>query len=248
MRIATVHGAKGTEAPVVYLPDTMTAPRSAAQLVWSPDGGMVLWPVRKENRDPLSERWIEAARARDREEYRRLLYVAMTRAEDRLIVCGWKGGRKSNETPWRAMVENAFDALSDATGDRGDVRALRCAQTAPPDRVGAAAEDAAVDPVSPAWMRRPARAETATAARRPSRAGPVLSPEAEARGRWLHSLMQAWPAVPKRRRKTTARWRRRRWRMCSITRLSPRSSGRKASLKRRWRRRGGCRAASTVWR
>ena len=198
VRIATVHGAKGTEAPVVYLPDTMTAPRGAAQLVWSPDGGMVLWRVRKEHRDPLSERWIEAARARDREEYRRLLYVAMTRAEDRLIVCGWKGGRASKETPWRAMVKNAFDELSDATGDRGDVRALRCAQTAPPDRVGAATEDAAVDPVSPAWMRRPARAETATAtaARRPSRAGPVLSPEAEARGRRLHSLMQAWPAVP----------------------------------------------------
>ncbi len=198
VRITTVHGAKGMEAPVVYLPDTMTVPRGDAQLVWSPDGGTVLWPVRSEYRDPLSIEWIDAAKARSREEYRRLLYVAMTRAEDRLIVCGWKGKRASRERPWREMVDAAFEGLAGATAEPGGVRALHCEQTAAPDRARdvAAVADAAGEPEPPPWMRAVPPAESTAAPRRPSRAGAVLAPEAEERGRRLHRIMQAWPAVP----------------------------------------------------
>ena len=198
VRITTVHGAKGMEAPVVYLPDTMTVPRGDAQLVWSPDGDRVLWPVRSEYRDPLSVEWIDAAKARAREEYRRLLYVAMTRAEDRLIVCGWKSRKASGERPWRSMVENAFDGLAGAAEEPDGVRALRCGQTATPDRVrdAAAGAHAAAESAPPSWMRAVPPAESAAAPRRPSRPGPALAPEAEERGRRLHRTMQAWPAVP----------------------------------------------------
>lgn len=198
VRITTVHGAKGMEAPVVYLPDTTTVPRGDAQLVWSPDGRKLLWPVRSEYRDPLSIEWIDAARARAREEYRRLLYVAMTRAEDRLIVCGWEGKGRSRERPWRKMVENAFDGLAGATAEPDGVRALCCGQAAAPDRAGdvSDAADAAGERAPPPWIHVVPPAESAAAPRRPTRPGPVLAPEAKERGRRLHRIMQAWPVVP----------------------------------------------------
>jgi ATP-dependent helicase/nuclease subunit A len=46
-------------------------------------------------------------KARAEEEYRRLLYVGMTRAEDKLIVCGYRGSRESGET-WHRLVEDAL--------------------------------------------------------------------------------------------------------------------------------------------
>ena len=88
LRVMTVHGAKGLQAPLVILPDTTALP---------PDGG---WAGGAEGRRPalvadrqaalrvVDDLRTEAKQAR-MEEYNRLLYVALTRAEDRLVVCGW---------------------------------------------------------------------------------------------------------------------------------------------------------------
>jgi ATP-dependent helicase/nuclease subunit A len=77
----TVHGAKGLQAPVVILPDTCTLPLEESPFFWTDDTdeALLLWPARKEADDALSRDARERTReARDRE-YRRLLYVAMTR-------------------------------------------------------------------------------------------------------------------------------------------------------------------------
>ena len=100
VRIMTVHGAKGLEAPVVFLPDTMRKPQARDPLVWleeegedgevgTPEG--LLFPGRASREDPVTREARARARAAQEQEYRRLLYVAMTRAEDRLYVCGWQG-------------------------------------------------------------------------------------------------------------------------------------------------------------
>jgi len=97
VRVMTVHGAKGLEAPVVFLVDTTSSPTDTQRpkLVRMPQGnaaphapGIVVWAGRKAD-DPTE---VAAARAamldETEDEYRRLLYVAMTRAADRLIVGG----------------------------------------------------------------------------------------------------------------------------------------------------------------
>ena len=95
VRVMTVHGAKGLEAPIVILADTTTPPKGRAAAAHAA-------PARRERAPGTPERLVWAGRKADdavpvaaarasavreaEDEYRRLLYVAMTRAADRLVV------------------------------------------------------------------------------------------------------------------------------------------------------------------
>ncbi len=91
VRVMTVHGAKGLEAPIVFLIDTCSEPR-ASRNAWlldqSTEPVFPLLRVAAEERDEVSTRAADAERDRQNEEYLRQLYVAMTRAMDRLYVAG----------------------------------------------------------------------------------------------------------------------------------------------------------------
>lgn len=97
VRIMTVHGSKGLQAPVVFLPDTLSHPKDNNQnrdrLLWHTprkSSALPLWAPRKEMEDPIYAAHVSDLRRKEEEEYRRLLYVALTRAEDRLYICGYK--------------------------------------------------------------------------------------------------------------------------------------------------------------
>ncbi len=96
VRIMTVHGAKGLQAPLVILPDTTALPKPGSGLLWAGEAGaeVPVWaPVTALGCARLKTLRQDAA-ARQLEEYHRLLYVALTRAEDRLVVCGWQAGKQ----------------------------------------------------------------------------------------------------------------------------------------------------------
>ena len=104
VRVMTVHGAKGLEAPVVILADTMTAqpvrPAAAAALL-ELDDGAVIWAGRQRRRRGAGCCTArQKALAEAEHEYRRLLYVAMTRAAERLIICGADGERARPKGCW----------------------------------------------------------------------------------------------------------------------------------------------------
>jgi ATP-dependent helicase/nuclease subunit A len=97
VRIMTVHGSKGLQAPVVFLPDTLSHPKDNTQnrdrLLWHAPPyktALPLWAPRQEMEDPTYTARVSELRRKEEEEYRRLLYVALTRAEDRLYICGYK--------------------------------------------------------------------------------------------------------------------------------------------------------------
>jgi ATP-dependent helicase/nuclease subunit A len=114
VRVLTVHGAKGLQAPIVFLPDTLQAPNQTPRLLWTADG-LPLWSARKDLDAPAARAAREAALQRRDEEYRRLLYVAMTRAEDRLYICGWRTRRAAPTGSWYELAAAGLATIAEPT-------------------------------------------------------------------------------------------------------------------------------------
>ena len=214
VRVMTVHGAKGLQAPIVILPDTMSLPQGSRGVLWGE--GVPFWAPRQDLEDRVCrDLRAEALRRRD-EEYRRLLYVAMTRAEDRLYVCGWHGPQRPPESCWYNLVRAGLEEIAEpaefdftAVGPAGWAGAgwrLADAQAAEPvgdDRTG----ETLVPPRTEDWMRRPPAPDPAPpqplAPSRPALLDPpTISPLATdtedrfQRGLLIHRLLQVLPELP----------------------------------------------------
>lgn len=229
VRIMTVHGAKGLEAPIVFLPDTCTKPtgRHDPKFLTLEDDphGALIWVASAAQDTSLSE----AARARAREvreqEYRRLLYVAMTRAEDRLYICGYKSYKNLPENCWYDLIERGLEGELNEVRHPVDGEPVWRKQS---PHAGAAHHEKPVAqdtlaPLSPeAWATTPAPAEPAPArSLSPSRLeavqdhtndpGYMLGPAARSpltshqageqahhftRGILIHRLLQGLPDLP----------------------------------------------------
>lgn len=118
VRIMTVHGAKGLEAKYVFLVDSGGAPaitRYVPRLFSLPGAGngnaadIFFWAPSAVSKNAIWDRARDAAKKQAEAEYRRQLYVGMTRAEDVLIVCGY-GGQKEPEGTWLGHVHQALES------------------------------------------------------------------------------------------------------------------------------------------
>jgi ATP-dependent helicase/nuclease subunit A len=220
VRVMTVHGAKGLEAPVVILADTTTpaqgwhpprllqivperaTPGAAERLIWAQSKDNDIGPMAD-----ARETALQAAR----EEYRRLLYVAMTRAAERLVVCGTQGDKKVPDDCWYQLVRTALEeqCVREPGDDGADV--LRYRKGEPQPQQSAAPEQPAERITLPAWLTQPVAAETRTpiitpsSSGAPSRTGSGPSAHALLRGSLTHRLMQALPEIPPERRAEAAR-------------------------------------------
>jgi ATP-dependent helicase/nuclease subunit A len=109
VRILTVHASKGLQAPIVYLPDTTRVPNDLERLL-AGENDMRLWLPRANDANEAARAWRGEARRRSLEEQNRLLYVAMTRAEDRLYVGGWIGSRPQDQGCWYDRIRAGLAA------------------------------------------------------------------------------------------------------------------------------------------
>jgi len=222
VRVMTIHGSKGLEAPIVFLADTMALPPTKAPLILWPDPrgpGAPIWaPTRRLERS-LDQGARAAIDARRLEEYRRLLYVAMTRAEDRLYVCGWETQRRPSDDCWYRLVERGLadrgaPAAFDFGGEwAGEGRRIVTGMPRPPAPPAKASEAPAPPP---AWARaEPAPEPVPPRPFAPSRPGeddpPVRTPLGAddgarfRRGLIIHRLLQSLPELPPGKRVGAAR-------------------------------------------
>jgi ATP-dependent helicase/nuclease subunit A len=228
VRVMTVHGAKGLEAPVVIMADTTTSPSDTQRLrlihlLRGNGGKVVVWAGRKAD-DPLCVADARNAMLEETEhEYRRLLYVAMTRTADRLIIAGCMPGNRNSirENSWYDLIKrglaNSDLAFQEIPASGGVVKSYRRAEDATPE-TDTALDAAAGAPSSlPSWLRTPAAPEQVIDRRlRPSDAGEdeahrirsgesiALRARALQRGVLVHRLLQSLPDVATARRRDLA--------------------------------------------
>jgi len=112
VRLMTVHGSKGLQAPIVILPDTTRVPqcKKEAEILFEDD--IFFYPNSAEAYNLVCENIKEKQKQKMMEEYRRLMYVALTRAEDRLIVCGFRKSRQPAEESWYNLLKNSFSKIA----------------------------------------------------------------------------------------------------------------------------------------
>ena len=227
VRVMTVHGAKGLQAPVVILADTMQTPGQSPRLLWSEDEAMLpFWAPRRDNEDTTLTLMRADADARRDQEYRRLLYVAMTRAEDRLIVCGHETKNAPPDDCWYEIVRRGLAEVAEpvefdlpASGEEAwSGPGLRLTTPQSAERPDKAEPDMTAEEVVgplPSWALEPAPDEPTPprplAPSRPDREEPgPMSPvgaddgAALRRGIVVHRLLQSLPDVAPARRADAA--------------------------------------------
>ncbi|MEZ5839807.1 MAG: double-strand break repair helicase AddA [Hyphomicrobiales bacterium] len=224
IRVMTVHGAKGLEAPIVFLADTCSAPGSSKppQILMPerpdmpPDTAPALiFSGRKDDHTGTHTAALAEFRAREAEEYRRLLYVAMTRAGDQLIISGHAGARGVPDDSWYAMTRRSLESLADAETRAGfEEPVLVWARKAAPEPIlPDEGPVAAPLPVMPDWIGRPAPAARRAARRlQPSDLGLIPAGlsggprDAARRGEAVHRLLESLaPLAPADRPAAAAR-------------------------------------------
>ncbi len=107
VRIMTVHGAKGLEAKIVIMPDSYDVPdgKNVPKLLYV-DDATPMWKLTGKFETPLTSALKNRHLDDSNEELNRLLYVAMTRACDRLYIGGAQSRNKIKENSWYKLVEN----------------------------------------------------------------------------------------------------------------------------------------------
>ncbi|HUE45915.1 MAG TPA: double-strand break repair helicase AddA [Aestuariivirgaceae bacterium] len=220
VRVMTVHGAKGLEAPIVFLPDTCDPPtaKNDPAILFASDGPederIPLWRLKKNVETSGIVALREAQQKRDRQEYNRLLYVAMTRVRDRLYVGGCQTGKDLKEGCWYDSLSTALRprATEVCTGDGQVVWRIEGNPDVEPEEADGALEQPipAVEP--PAWAMEMPEPEPAAMrwliashihatgddAATGERVASPLAGAAEhrfRRGRLIHSLLQSLPDV-----------------------------------------------------
>ncbi len=122
VKIMTVHGSKGLQAPIVILADTTKIKNKShrSEFLW--DNDLFYFPLSSsdynEKCNLIKERNLDA----DFDEYRRLLYVALTRAEDRLYIAGYTKDKNIKEESWYSLLKNNIP--SNVEIDKNDERTL----------------------------------------------------------------------------------------------------------------------------
>lgn len=213
VRIMTVHASKGLEAPIVFLPDTANVPRvnDVPNFLWDESGLLPFYLASKPKAGAARNIW-DRARTKQMQEYRRLLYVALTRASHRLYIGGWELSRNEadSDASWYNLAKNGLkESETHAQNTNGAIvwedPPLASANGNTPVKLSQANII-----LLPEWARTKTAVEEASPPSvAPSRLGmenSTATPDAAfTRGRIIHRLLQSLPDIQDDKRTETAK-------------------------------------------
>lgn len=200
VRIMTVHGAKGLQAPVVILADTVSRPTLKQHFLWHEDRAC-LWSPSQDLDTKVTQQLKQQIRTLQDQEYRRLLYVALTRAEDQLYICGAHESQRDIKGSWYHLVESALSSQATKISlPWGEGLRLENLQEVPPSLPSAPSEDQTQKEeagTTPAWLftaiteEKDAFSKTAVTQQAQGQdASPSLL-----KGRLIHDLLEILPSL-----------------------------------------------------
>lgn len=220
IRVMTVHGAKGLEAPIVICLDATETPKSVSADVFLhleadlPHKSFLAWNIGGSGNLPEAATRLKSARMdKEVEEYRRKLYVALTRAEDELYLTGVEKKSTSGPVSWYDMAYGALAPHSDQT-EEGLIYPKGAVINQPTTPAKLERDEAAlpaemITSVRPPVKRtilEPSKADKDLVAAPAKDGQPLgLPPKlAMARGNALHALLQYLPQYPSADRRAQA--------------------------------------------
>lgn len=114
VRVMTVHGSKGLEAPVVIIADAARLDHDPSRHFWhtTPQGDLLILKESQESQPDFLKSHLAPSNTGNDEEYFRKLYVAMTRAEEELYITGWKPAKQSTEKTWYGYLLESMKEIS----------------------------------------------------------------------------------------------------------------------------------------
>ncbi|MBP5534410.1 MAG: UvrD-helicase domain-containing protein [Alphaproteobacteria bacterium] len=199
VRIMTIHGSKGLQSNIVFLPDAFSKIERKPSFIWNKN--LPIWIPYADLRTQKCERILNKIADAETDEYNRLLYVALTRAQDRLYICGFETGRKPPQNNWYNMIAESlpkFDVTEGAT--------LLSTQTEAMEKEKKEVKKLLADFEEPEWFKNNAPTEPVPSRPlSPSRltqtepaADSPVTPEQEKamiRGTFIHKLLQFLPNI-----------------------------------------------------
>ncbi len=204
IRVMTVHGSKGLEAPIVILPETQFRKIDIRNEVLETEHGPI-WKTSSENTPDTVRPVVDDLKATQEKERRRLLYVALTRAEKWLIICGAGEAKEGNEA-WFNVIEAAMGHVGAEAIKQNGIDILRYSAhdwDAPElQTVTDVQTDTVPAPKLPAIDTVPSRKATISpsdlggAKALPGEVGQADEDVSLARGRLVHMLLEHLPAYP----------------------------------------------------
>lgn len=205
VRIMTVHGSKGLQGNIVFLPDTRSysVNNKSKNLMWIE--GLPFWIASKKEAPDSFKNYFEREAELALEERHRLLYVALTRASDRLYICGYNGKRPAPEDNW-------YDLIKESLGEEEILKPIAFSSPQEKEVMKKSKENLPNDfDEIPEWaMKVPTKAKEKPHPLSPSKMGEEEVEEkgnhldravALKRGSFIHKMLQYLPTIPKEKRK-----------------------------------------------
>jgi ATP-dependent helicase/nuclease subunit A len=177
LTLMTIHGSKGLQAPIVILADATDQTLIKNDLWLSSENMLLCWPTQAQITPQLDE-WVHYETEKSKNEHRRLLYVAMTRAQDHLFVTGLT--KKKVDETWYGMIETVV----------GQVEPL---DTALPPFEMEHPENTTLE--TPDWLLNPPQSYHL----KKKEEAPVFDADLALRGEQMHKLFELYPTVIKTR-------------------------------------------------